>query len=95
MARNFTKVGTPRKETMSKDNVIYTPDDEAIGFYKDLYKLFVEQITDLLNDERIEEAQTEVENLSDLYDLRDYDGLILVSDNNGMGFTATKYKGEQ
>ena len=78
-----------------KNNVIYTPDDEAIGFYKDLYKLFVEQITDLLNDERIEEAQTEVDNLSELYDLRDHDGLIIVSDNNGMGFTAKPYKGEQ
>ena len=78
-----------------KNNVIYTPDDEAIGFYKDLYKLFVEQITDLLNDERIEEAQTEVDNLSELYDLRDYDGLIIVSDNNGMGFTAKPYKGKQ
>ena len=53
---------------MSKDNIIYTDNDEAIGFYNDLYKIFVEQIINLLN------------------------GRDIVSDNNGMGFTATKYE---
>ena len=80
---------------MSKDNIIYTDNDEAIGFYNDLYKLFVEQITNLLNGRDIENAQTQLENLSELAELCNYDGLIIVSDNNGMGFTATKYKGEE
>ena len=79
---------------MSKDNIIYTPDDDAIGFYKDLYKLHVEEITNLLNENRLEEAQTLLENLIELDELKECGGLILVSDNNGMGFTATPYKGE-
>lgn len=78
-----------------KDNIIYTDNDEAIGFYNDLYKLFVEQITNLLKGRDIENAQTQIENLSELADLCNYDGLIIVSDNNGMGFTAKKYKGEE
>ena len=78
-----------------KDNIIYTDNDEAIGFYNDLYKLFVEQITDLLKGRDIENAQTQIENLNELADLCNYDGLIIVSDNNGMGFTAKKYKGEE
>ena len=82
---------------MSKDNIIYTDNDEAIGFYNDLYKLFVEQIINLLNSRDIENAQTQIENLNDLAELCNYDGLIIVSDNNGMGFTASKYepKGEE
>ena len=79
------------------DNVIYTDNDEAIGFYKDLYKLIADQAKDLLDRKDVENAQTQIENLNDLTQLKDYDGLIIVSDNNGMGFTASKYepKGEE
>ena len=79
------------------DNVIYTDNDEAIGFYKDLYKPIADQAKDLLDRKDVENAQTQIENLNDLTELKDYDGLIIVSDNNGMGFTASKYepKGEE
>lgn len=78
-----------------KDNIIYTDNDEAIGFYKDLYKLIADQAKDLLDRKDVENAQTQIENLSELTELSEYDGLIIVSDNNGMGFTARPYKKEQ
>lgn len=40
------------------NNIIETDRDEVIGFYNDLYKMYVEQITDLLKSRNIEEAQT-------------------------------------
>ena len=73
------------------NNIIETDKDEVIGFYNDLYKMYVEQITDLLKSRNIEEAQTQLENLNEMADLCNYDGLIILSDNNGMGFTAKKY----
>lgn len=73
------------------NNIIETDRDEVIGFYNDLYKMYVEQITDLLKSRNIEEAQTQLENLNEMADLCNYDGLIILSDNNGMGFTAKKY----
>ena len=76
------------------NNIIETDRDEVIGFYNDLYKMYVEQITDLLKSRNIEEAQTQLENLNEMADLCNYDGLIILSECNGMGFVAKPYKPE-
>lgn len=77
-----------------RDNIIYDNDDNAYGFYSDLYKSFVNQINEELKSRNIEQAQTLVEELNELADLCNYTGIIKVSNCNGMGFMATKYKGE-
>lgn len=74
------------------DNVIYTDDDSVIGFYKDLEKLLCEQVDKLTGEKNYEEASSVLDNLKDLTELKEYGGLIVLSDNNGMGFTATPYK---
>lgn len=74
------------------DNVIYTDDDSVIGFYKDLERLLCEQIDKLVGEKNYEEASSTLDNLKDLTALKEYEGLIILSDNNGMGFTATPYK---
>ena len=78
-----------------RDNIIYDSDDNAYGFYNDLYKSFTEQINEELKSRNIEQAQTLVEELNELADLCNYTGIIKVSNCNGMGFMATKYKGEE
>lgn len=76
------------------NNIITNDRDEVIGYYNDLYKMYVEEITNLLNGRNIEEAQLQLENLNEMAELCNYDGLIVLSDNNGMGFTASKYEPE-
>jgi hypothetical protein len=74
------------------DNVIYTDNDEAIGFYKDVERLLCEQVEKLTGEKNYEEASSILDNLKELTALKEYGGLIILSDNNGMGFTATPYK---
>lgn len=80
---------------MERDNIIYDGDNNAYGFYNDLYKLFKEQIDVEINERNIEQAKMLLEELDDLADLCNYGGIIKVTYNNGMGFTATPYKGEE
>lgn len=79
-------------------NVIYNNNDETIGYYNDLYKIFTEEIKRMLDGHDIEGAKEQMEYLEELSDLANYDGLVILSMNNGMGFTAKPYapeKGEQ
>lgn len=81
---------------MNGDNIILDRDDNAYGFYEDLYKFYTKQIETELKGRAIENAKTLIEELEELSDLCDYDGIIKISDNNGMGFSATPFtkKGE-
>lgn len=79
-------------------NVIYNNNDETIGYYNDLYKVFAEEIKNNLDSHDIEGAKEQMEYLEEMSELANYDGLIVLSMNNGMGFTAKPYepeKGEQ
>lgn len=80
---------------MSKDNIIYDNDDNAYGFYPDVYKFYAEQIKTELENKNIEQAQTLIEELEDVEKLSEYGGIIKLTNNNGMGFSATPYKGEE
>lgn len=74
------------------DNVIYTSDDEAIGFYKDLRKVIIEQIHQLIEQKDYENASSLLDELMDLEQYSECEELLITSDNNGMGFTVEKYK---
>lgn len=74
------------------NNIIYTDRDEAIGFYKDLVKVFKEEAINLINQGDYENSETQLENLQEMEQYKDYEGLLIVSDNNGMGFSCNPYK---
>lgn len=76
------------------NNIITNDRDEVIGYYNDLYNMYVEEITNLLKGRNIEEAQSQLENLNEMAELCNYDGLIVLSDCNGMGFMAKEYTRE-
>lgn len=76
----------------NKDNVILNDMDESIGYYKDLYAMFESVIIDALKDHDTETAQEQIEYLLELDEHKDYNGLLVLSMNNGMGFTAKEYK---
>ena len=82
-----------RKE-MTDSNTIFNDMDETIGYYNDLKKLLQEQAVEAVKQEEYEQASMICDDLLELYELRDYAGLIVLSDNNGMGFTAKPYKEE-
>lgn len=79
-------------DTGNKDNVILNDMDESIGYYKDLYAMFESVIIDALKDHDTETAQEQVGYLLELDEHKDYDGLLVLSMNNGMGFTAKPYE---
>jgi len=69
------------------DNTIFTHMDDTIGYYEDIYKGFNEVIEDALKDKDTETAQEQLEYLNEVNEYKDFDGLLVCSMNNGMGFT--------
>lgn len=74
------------------NNVIYNDKDECIGFFEDLVSLYKGMMKNEIDLDDMDEVKHLAEELTELYELEDYDGLIVLSENNGMGFTARKYK---
>lgn len=73
-------------------NIIYNDRDEAIGYYQDLRRALEQFVIERVQAHDYENAQAECEKLAELDQLRDYDELIVLSENNGMGFTAKTYE---
>lgn len=79
----------------NKDNVILNSMDESIGYYNDLYAMFYDVIVDALKSRDIETAKEQLEYLDEMGEYANYEGLLVLSENNGMGFTCKPYeKGE-
>ena len=76
------------------ENIIYNDNDETIGYFKDIYALYEELLSEKTKEKDIEEAESLIQQMKDLMEYEDYDGLLVLSENNGMGFTVNKYKGE-
>lgn len=82
--------------TGDKDNIIFNDMDEGIGFYKDIVVLYKNLIKESVDRDDTEEANTLIEELEEINEYKDYTGLLVLSENNGMGFTCKPYKeGEQ
>lgn len=77
------------------DNTIYTDMDETIGFYKDLARGYKEMISQAVNREDYEDAKGLMEQLEEIKEYSEYDDLLILSENNGMGFTCKSYKTKQ
>ena len=73
-------------------NTIYTDMDETIGFYKDLVKGYKEMINEAIEKDDYEEAKDLMEQLVEIMEYSEYDDLLILSMNNGMGFTCKPYK---
>ena len=69
--------------------------DGTIGFYKDMKSGLVEQGRDFIKSGDYEQARDVCDMLLELEEYREFGGLLLLSENNGMGWTITKYKGEK
>ena len=75
-----------------KDNVILNDMDESIGYYKDLYAMFADVIKGALDGGDVDTAKEQIEYLEEMEGYKDYEDLLVLSMNNGMGFTCRPYK---
>ena len=77
------------------DNIIFNDMDESIGYYKDFVKLYKDLIKGATDSRNWEEVESLMEQIKEIEDYREYNGLLILSENNGMGFTCNPYKGEK
>ena len=74
-----------------KNNTIFNDMDETIGYYKDIVALYKSLIKDAADRNDPEEIQSLSEQLDEINEFSEYDDLLVLSDNKGMGFTCKKY----
>lgn len=75
-----------------KDNVIYNDKDECLGYFKDLIVLYKGMVKTELDTDNFEEVENLAKEMQEIEEYKDYEGLLVLSENNGMGFTCKKYK---
>ena len=77
------------------ENLIYNSNtDETYGLYSDLVKFYKGEIKSAVDKNEYDNAVDLIEQLQEIDNYTDYDGVLVLSMNNGMGFTVNKYKGE-
>ena len=77
--------------TGDKDNTIFNDMDETLGYYKDIVALYQDLISGATERNEMEEVKMLAEQLEEINEFSEYDGLLVLSENNGMGFTCKKY----
>ena len=78
---------------MGETNCIFDSNtNDTIGFYSDMVKLIKEQASNALQANEYEQVTDMLEILQELDNYTDYDGLLVLSENNGMGYTVSQYK---
>lgn len=76
-------------------NTITNDKDELIGYYSDLVKEIKDNAGEALTANEYEQVEDMLEVLRLLDNFIDDDGLLVISENNGMGITVEKYKNER
>lgn len=75
------------------ENCIYNNNDNStIGYCKDLKAGLKKIIEDYIKDDNWEEAKDMADLLLDLNEWVDNENLLVLSDNNGMGYTIKEYE---
>lgn len=81
------------------DNVIINTDGDMIGFYNDLVQYLKNELLRLLQEEKSAPDSGALANYSEIFEQlekqKDAAGLLVISENNGMGWTAEKYREEE
>lgn len=75
------------------NNVIYNDSNNStIGYYKDLKAELKKIIEDYIKEDNWEEAKDMADLLLDLNAWTDNGNLLVLSDNNGMGYSIKEYE---
>lgn len=73
------------------NNTIVNNACDNIGYYSDLTKENKNYIKEALDNNDYEQVEIQLEIQKMLDDYKEYNGLLVISENNGMGFTVVKY----
>ena len=73
------------------ENTIFNNMDETIGYYSDLVRGYKKLIQEAVETDDFDNAKDLMEQLEEINNWTDDDGLLVLSMNNGMGFTCKKY----
>ena len=76
-------------------NVIINDFGDIIGYYSDLVKEIKDNAGEALTANEYEQVEDMLEVLRLLDRYTDEDGLLVISENNGMGYTVDTYKNER
>lgn len=76
----------------NKDNVIMNSMDDLIGYHKDLVAYTTACLEDYAKDEDWEQVKEMADLLLDLNEWTENENLLVLSENNGMGYTIREYK---
>lgn len=74
------------------NNYIQKDNGDTIGYYSDLTRFNKEEIKKAVEINDWESTEMFIGIQKDLDDFKDYDGLLVVSDHNGMGYGVMRYK---
>lgn len=74
------------------NNYIQKDNGDTIGYYSDLTRVNKEEIKKAVELNDWESVEMFIGIQKDLDDFTDYDGLLVVSDHNGMGYGVMRYK---
>lgn len=72
-------------------NIITNNACDNIGYYSDLTRENKNYIKEALDNNDYEQVEMQLEIQKMLDDYKEYNGLLVISENNGMGFTVVKY----
>lgn len=75
-----------------KNNLIFTDNDETIGYYKDIENSYIELLYDALKNRDFESVGDWIHELLEINEYKNYTGLLILSENNEMGFTCKPYE---
>lgn len=76
-----------------KNHNIIEKDGELYGFYSDILEYLKSEFVDEINNNNFSVISEDwAELMAELTKLEEYDGIIKISDKNGMGWTAEKYE---
>ena len=73
-------------------NTIINENNDMIGYYSDLVSEIKDNAKEAIISNEYEQAEDMIETLRMLDEHTDYDGLLVISEHNGMGFTVEQYK---
>ena len=76
----------------NKDNVIMNSMDDLIGYHKDIVAYITACLEDYVKDEDWEQVKDMADLLLDLNGWYENENLLVLSENNGMGYTIREYK---
>lgn len=75
-------------------NNVIARDEDLLGFFEDLREYTEGMLKEVIDKHNYEDLDLLIETLKELEQHKEYGGILVISNNNGMGLTVREYTGE-